>query len=149
MDSEERSMLLCISQFQAPTPPGNPPPLGIFWGSQSPAPGQKFSAKGPWDKKAPAPEEYFGRSSQPFLLIGVEILEFWRNQTLKRIGRLSNYSLVMPSSFSLSTILKSFKVSPNFETYFVTRVIDGKISSLKLKSASYGINWQLGSDDDI
>ena len=48
-------------------------------------------------------------------------MEFCRNQTLKRTGRLSNYSLVIPSSFSSSTILKVLKFSPSFETDFVTR----------------------------
>ena len=41
--------------------------------------------------------------------------------TLKRIGRLSNYSLVIPSSFSSSIILKFLKFSPSFATDFVTR----------------------------
>ena len=90
---------------------------------KSPAPGQNFPAKArpPRQKKNTYPGEYFRRSSQPFLLIGVEILGFCRNETLKRIGRLSNYSLVIPSSFSLSTILKVLKFSPSFETDFVTR----------------------------
>ena len=44
--------------------------------------------------------------------IGVEILKFCRNQTLKRIERLSNYALVIPSSFILSTILYHSKVFP-------------------------------------
>ena len=51
------------------------------------------------------PQGVFKRASQPFLLISVEILGFSRNQNLKKIGRLSNYSLVIPSSFSLSMIL--------------------------------------------
>ena len=47
--------------------------------------GKAFLQKhGPRDKKH-LPPEYFGRSSQPFLLIGVEILEFCRNQTLKEL----------------------------------------------------------------
>ena len=46
---------------------------------------------------------------------------FCRNQTLKRIGRLSNYSLVIPSSFSLVPYLKVLNFSPSFETDFVTR----------------------------
>ena len=65
-----------------------------------PAPGQKSTF----------PREYFKISGQPFLLIGVEILEFCRNQTSKRTERLPNYSLVIPSSFSLSTILYHSKV---------------------------------------
>ena len=95
-------------------------PLGNFFEVvKSPAPGQNFPAKArPPGIKTPTPGEYFRRSSQTFLLTGVEILGFCRNQSLKRIGRLSNYSLVIPSSFSLSTILK---VSPSFETDFVTR----------------------------
>ena len=101
--------------------PGKPPG-NFFEVVKSPAPGQNFSAKArPQGKKAPTPGEYFRRSSQPFLLIGVEILRFCRNQTLKKIGRLSNYSLFIPSSFSLSTILKVLKFSPSFETDFVTR----------------------------
>ena len=91
-----------------PPPPGKPP--------------GNFPAKArPPRQKTPTFGEYVRRASQPFLLTGVEILGFCRNQTLKRIGRLSNYSLVIPSSFSLSTILKSFKVPPSFETDFVTR----------------------------
>ena len=71
----------------------------------------------------PSSREYFRTStcSQPFLLISVEILEFCRNQTLKRIGRLSNYSLVLHSSFSSSTIFKVLRISPGFETHSVTR----------------------------
>ena len=74
---------------------------------KSPAPGQHFGLQitAPGTKNT-NPREYFRRSSQPFLLIGVEILGYCSNQTLKIIGRLSNYSLVIPSSFSLSTILK-------------------------------------------
>ena len=73
------------------------------------------------DKKTPTPGEHFERSSQLFLLIGIEILKFCRNQTLKRTGRLSNYSLVIPSSFSLSTILKVLKFFSSFKTDFVTK----------------------------
>ena len=93
-------------------PPGKP--LGNFFEVvKSPAPGQNFPAKArPLGQKTPTPGEYFRKSSQPFLLIGVEILGFCRNQTLKRIERLSYYSLVIPSSFSLSTILKVLKFSP-------------------------------------
>ena len=109
--------LLCISQFQASTPP---PGGNFFEVVTSPAPGQNFSAEArppgqentcPRDKKTPTPGKYFERFSQLFLLIDVEILEFRRNQTLKRTGRLSNYSLVIPSSFSLSTILKVLEFS--------------------------------------
>ena len=102
-------------------PPGKPP--GNFCEVvNSPAPGQNFSAKArPPGQEKTYPGEYFERSSQLFLLIGVEILEFCRNQFLKRTGRLSNYSLVILSSFSLSTILKVLKFSPSFETDFVTR----------------------------
>ena len=87
-------------------------PRGIFL---------RWSKALPRGKKTPTPGEYFRRSSQPFLLTGVEILGFFRNQRLKRIERLSYYSLVIPSSFSLSTILKVLKFSPSFETDFVTR----------------------------
>ena len=73
----------------------------------------------PQDKKD-IPRNYFRESCQPFLLIEVEILEFCSNQTLKRIGRLSNYSLFISSSFSFSTIFKVLKFSPCFETDFVT-----------------------------
>ena len=81
---------------------------------KSTAPGQNFLQKhAPLrDKTTATPGEYFGISSQPFLSIGVEILGYCRTETLKRIGRLSNYSWVIPFSFSLSTILKSFKLSP-------------------------------------
>ena len=96
---------------------------GVFFEVvKSPAPGQIFSAKArPPGQENTYPREYFERSSQLFLLIGVEILEFCRNQTLKRTGRLSNYSLVIPSSFSLSTTLKVLKFPPSFETDYVTR----------------------------
>ena len=99
-----------------------PPSPESFKVVKSPARGKIFLQEhGPRDKKTSTPWEYFERSSQLFLLIGVEILEFCRNQTLKRTGRLSKYSLVIPSSFSLSTILKVLKFSPSSETDFVTR----------------------------
>ena len=97
-------------------------PREFFEVVKSPATGQNFSAKArPRDKKTSTPGEYFERSSHLFLLIGFEILEFCRYQTLKRTGRLSIYSLVIPTSFRLSTILKVSKFSPSFETDFVTR----------------------------
>ena len=101
--SRTYTMAWCINKFHLP-PPGKP--RGIFWVSQKPCPGAKFSCKkhGPWGKTTPTPGKYFRRSSQPFLLIGVEIQwDFCRNLTLKRIERPSNYSLVIPS---FSTILK-------------------------------------------
>ena len=102
-------------------PPGQTPG-NSFEVVKSPAPGQNFPAKARLpEQKTPTPGEYFRRSSQPFLLIGVEILGFCRSQTLKRIGRLSNYSVVILSSFSLSTTLKVLKFLPSFETDFVTR----------------------------
>ena len=88
-------------------------PRGIFSRWSKALPRAKFSCKSMAPgQKTSTPEEYLRRSSQPFLLTGVEILGFCRSQTLKRTGRLSNYSLVIPSSFSLSTILKGFKVFP-------------------------------------
>ena len=109
------------SNPSANIPPGKPPG-NFFEVVKSPAPGQNFPAKArPPGQKEPTPGEYFRRSSQPFLLTGVEILGFFRNQRLKRIERLSYYSLVIPSSFQLSTILKVLKFSPSFETDFVTR----------------------------
>ena len=113
--------LMHQSNPSANIPPGQTP--GEFFEVvKSPAPGQNFPAKArPPGQKTPTPGEYFRRSSQPFLLTGVEILGFFRNQRLKRIERLSYYSLVIPSSFSLSTILKVLKFSPSFETDFVTR----------------------------
>ena len=98
-------------------PPGKPPG-NFFEVVKSPSPWQNFLPLR--QKKTLTPGEYFRRSSHPFLLTGVEILGFCRNQTFKRIGRLSNYSLIIPSSFNLNTILKSFKVSPSFEADFVT-----------------------------
>ena len=103
-----------LSIPSANVPPGHT--LGDFSEVvKSPAPGQNFCAKArpPGEKSA-----YVRRiSSQPFLLIGVEILELCRNQTLKRIERLS---LVIPSRFSLSIILYHSKVFPSFEADFVT-----------------------------
>ena len=50
---------------------------------ESPALWQNVSAKGqPWDKKTPTPREYFERSSQLSLLIGVEILESLKSPEL-------------------------------------------------------------------
>ena len=78
------------SKREHPPPPGKPPG-NFFEVVKSPAPGQNFPAKArPPGQKTPTPGEYFRRSSQPFLLTGVEILGFYRNQTLKRNGRLSN-----------------------------------------------------------
>ena len=79
---------------------------------KSPALGQNFSAKArPPSQETPTPGEYFEGSSQLFLLIDVKILKFCRNQTSKRTGRLSNYSLAIPSSLSLSAILEVLKFS--------------------------------------
>ena len=104
-------------------PSANIPPGGNFFEIvKSPAPGANFYAKAwPLGQKSTYPRDYFRRSSTPFQLIGVEISEFCRNQIFKKIGSLSNYSFAMPYSFSLSTILDHFKVSPNSETDFVTR----------------------------
>ena len=133
-----------MHQFQArtsPPPPGKPPGK-FFEVVKSPALGQNFPAKArpPWGKETPTPGEYFRRSGQLFLLIGVEILGFCRNQTQKRIGRLSKYSLVIPSSFSLSTILKILKFSPSFETDLVTRehqqMVDQFVAEKCLHAAS-------------
>ena len=53
---------------------------------KSPALGQNFSTKArPPGQNTPTPGECFRKSSQPFLLIGVEILEFYRNQTFKKL----------------------------------------------------------------
>ena len=123
MHSDRHCIYELIDSKREHPPPGKP--LGNFFEVvKSPAPGQNFPAKArpPGQKNTyPGPGEYFRKSSQPFLLIGVEILGFCRNQTLKRIERLSYYSLVIPFSFSLSTILKVLKFSPSFETDFVTR----------------------------
>ena len=70
-------------------------PRGNFlkWSKTLPR-GKIFLQKqGPRDKKIPTSGEYCERSSQLFLLVGVEILEFCRNQTLKRTGRLSSHIL--------------------------------------------------------
>ena len=134
----------CLLMHQS-IPSANIPrqtPGEFFWGSQKPCPGQNFPAKARplGQKKPPTPGEYFRRSSQPFLLIDIEIPGFCRNQTLKRIGRLSNYSLVILFSFSLSTILKVFKFSPSFETDFVTRehqqMVDRFVAEKCLHAAS-------------
>ena len=87
---------LRISQFQAPTSPPGRPPGKFFKVVKNPPPGQNFSAKArPPGQEIPTPGEYCERSSQLFLLVGVEILEFCRNQTLKRTGRLfKSYPLV-------------------------------------------------------
>ena len=87
---------LCISQFQAPTSPPGRPPRKFFKVVKNPAPGQNFSAKArPPGQENTYPGEYCERSSQLFLLVGVEILEFCRFQTLKRTGRLfKSYPLV-------------------------------------------------------
>ena len=65
-------------------PGANIPPGNFFNVVKSPAQGQNFYAKArPLGQQSTyLPGEYFRRSSQPFLLIGVEILEFCRNQTL-------------------------------------------------------------------
>ena len=121
-------------------PPGQTPGE-IFKVVKSPARGKIFLQKhGPRGKETPTPGEYFRRSGQLFLLIGVEILGFCRNQTQKRIGRLSKYSLVIPSSFSLSTILEILKFSPSFETDLVTgehqQIIDQFVAEKCLHAAS-------------
>ena len=114
--------LMHQSNPSANIPPwANPRAIFLRWSKSLPQ-GKIFLQKhDPRGKKTPTPREYFRRSSQPFLLTSVEILGFFRNQRLKRIERLSYYSLVIPSSFSLSTILKVLKFSPSFETDFVTR----------------------------
>ena len=111
------------SKCQPPPPP--PPqanPVELFEAVKKPSPRQNFSAKArPQGQKTPTPGKYFRRSSQPFLLIGVEILEFCRNPTLKRIRRLSNSSLVIPLVSVQVPYLKVLKFSHSFETDFVTR----------------------------
>ena len=96
----------------------HPPRWKFFKVVKNPAPGQNFLQKhGPRDKKTPTPGEYCERSSQLFLLIGVEILEFCR--TLKRNWKAVQ---VISFSFSLSTIrIKVLKFSASFQTDFVTR----------------------------
>ena len=92
----------------------------------------------PRDKKIPTPGEYCEKSSQLFLLVGVavEILEFCRNQTLKRTGRLFK-------SYPLVSVLK---FSPSFQTDFVTREQQRDGTSVwSWKVPSCGINWQLGT----
>ena len=119
---KRRIMVYYVDNASIKSKREHPPPGNFFEVVKSPAPGQNFPAKArPRGKKTPTPGEYFRRSSQPFLLTGVAILGFFRNQRLKRIERLSYYSLVIPSSFSLSTILKVLKFPPSFETDFVTR----------------------------
>ena len=104
----------------------HPPPGNFFLGSRKPCPGTKFFCKSTAPgTKTPTPREYFRRSSQPFLLIRVEILGFCRKQTLKRIGRLSNYSLEFGHTLCF-TILKILKFSPSSETDFVQRVLANK-----------------------
>ena len=132
---------LCINQSQARTSPlGKPPGKFLRWSKALPR-GKIFLQKhGPRGKETPTPGEYFRRSGQLFLLIGVEILGFCRNQTQKRIGRLSKYSLVIPSSFSLSTILEILKFSPSFETDLVTgehqQLVDQFVAEKCLHAAS-------------
>ena len=89
-------MSLCISQFQAPTSPQEDPRGNFLKWSKTLPWGKIFLQKhGPRDKKIPTPGENCERSSQLFLLVVVEILEFCRNQTLKRTGRLfKSYPLV-------------------------------------------------------
>ena len=139
--------MLCINQFRVRTSPLGKA-LGIYFEVvKSPAPGKNFPAKArPPGQKTPSPGEYFRRSGQPFLLTGVEILGFCWNQTWKRIGSLSNYSLVIPSSFGLSTILKSFKVFSQLWNRFCNQraTIDGRLVCSR-KVPSCGINWQLGT----
>ena len=124
-------------------PSANIPPANhCFQVVKSPAPRQNFLQKhGPRDKKTPTPGEYFERSSQVFLLIGIEILEFCRNQTLKRTGGLSSYSLVIPSSFSLITML--------WNRFWNKRAAAIDIRSVwSWKVPLCGINWQLGTYDN-
>ena len=62
-------------------PPGKPPGKFLRWSKALPR-GKIFLQKhGPRSKETPTPGEYFRRSGQLFLLIGVEILGFCRNQT--------------------------------------------------------------------
>ena len=77
-------------------PPRADPRGNLFKWSKTLPRGKIFLQKhGPRDKKTPTPGEYCERSSQVFLLVGVEILAFFRNQTLKRTGRLfKSYPLV-------------------------------------------------------
>ena len=117
-----RHWAITLMLMDQSVPGANIPPGNFLEAVKNSVPGQNFSAKAraPPGKKAATPREYLRRYSQPFLLIGVEILEFCGNQTFKKIGSLSNYSLVIPFSFSLSTIFDHFKAFPSFETDFVT-----------------------------
>ena len=129
-----------IPSANIPPPGANPRGNFLRWSKALPR-GKIFLQKhGPQGKETPTPWEYFRRSGQFFLLIGVEILGFCRNQTQKRIGRLSKYSLVISSSFSLSTILKILKFSPSFETDLVTRehqqMVDQFVAEKCLHAAS-------------
>ena len=129
-----------IPSANIPPPQANPWGNFLRWSKALPR-GKIFLQKhGPRGKETPTPGEYFRRSGQLFLLIGVEILGFCRNQTSKRIGRLSNYSLVIPSSFSSSTILKILKLFPSFETDLVTRehqqMVDQLVAEKCLHAAS-------------
>ena len=79
----------------------HPPPPGTFFEVfKSPAPGRKFFAKvRPLGQILPTPGEYLRKSSKPCLLMGVEISEFYRNQTFKNNWDVSptnlwSYSLV-------------------------------------------------------
>ena len=94
MDFLHEIITLVISYFgelmHQSNPSANISPGNFFEVVKSPAPWQKFSAKAqrpgqentdPRDKRTPTPGEYFERPSQLFLMIGVEILEFCRNQT--------------------------------------------------------------------
>ena len=89
----------CVMHQSIPSTniPPRADPRGNFlkWSKTLPR-GKIFLQKhDPRDKKIPTPGEYCERSSQLFLLVGVEILEFCRNQTLKRTGRLfKSYPLV-------------------------------------------------------
>ena len=86
----------------------------------------------PRDKKIPTPGEYCERSSQLFLLAGIEILEFCRNQTLERTGRLfKSYPL-----FQFKYHTSNFEVFPQFSNRFRNkRAAKRWYISLKLKSA--------------
>ena len=86
--------------------------------------GKIFSSKrGLRDKKTPTPGEHFERSSQLFLLINVGILEFGRNQTLKRTGAVEGCPTIVWSYplVSVQVPYIIFKFFPSFETYFVTK----------------------------
>ena len=87
-------------------------PAGKFFEAvKSPAPVQNFSAKArPLGQENTYPGEDFERPSQLFLLIGVEILEFCRNQTLKRTGRLSKSggTIIMRSAIPENAIPRNY-----------------------------------------